>query len=246
MKTPIIVLTPQTMPMEAPFDKFYNYSNGYNTTAIVKHGGIPVIPAMLTDEQALELMEKADGLVMTGGADVDPSLYGEEVMSCCGTIQYDRDKSDLALLKAALALKKPVLCICRGCQLAGVYFGSTMYQDIPTQAPSELKHSHYVFPDFKGEVTHNVKVVEGSPLHQLVGELEFGVNSLHHQAIKQPGEKVVPMAWATDGILESWYLDSEDQWLRAYQWHPEIQDDNVRNVKILGDFISAVKENMNK
>lgn len=244
MKTPIIVLTPQNMPMEAPFDKPYNYSNGYNTSAIVNRGALPVIPAFLSDRQALELMERADGLFMTGGADVDPALYGEEVMDCCGTIQFDRDKSDLALLKAALALKKPVLCICRGCQLAGVYFGSTMYQDIPTQAPSELKHAQYVQPDLTQEVTHKVNVVEGSPLHQLCGQLQIGVNSLHHQALKTLGENMVPMAWATDGILESWYLDSSDQWLRAYQWHPEMISTGTTSALIIEDFINECKKNM--
>ena len=169
MKTPLIVLTPQNMPMEAPFQQAYNYSNGFNTSAIVKRGGVPAITTFLNDEQAMELMKKADGLMMTGGADVDPALYGEEVMECCGTIEYARDKSDLALLKAALALKKPVLCICRGCQLANVYFGGTMYQDLPTQAPSQLKHSNYTHPDYMEENTHNIKVVEGSPFHQLVG-----------------------------------------------------------------------------
>ena len=85
---------------------------------------------------------------------------------------------------------------------------------------------------------------EHSFITKLVGELEFGVNSLHHQAIKDLGEKVIPMAWATDGILESWYLDSEDQWLRAYQWHPEIQDENAHNEPIIKDFINACKANM--
>lgn len=244
MKTPVIVLTPQNMPMEEPFDKPYNYSNGYNTSAVLKWGGMPVIPTFMNEEQALELMERADGLMMTGGADVDPALYGEEKMEQCGTIEYDRDKSDLALLKAALKLKKPVLCICRGCQIAGVYFGSTMYQDIPSQIETQLKHSHYVHPDFTHETTHLINVVEGSPLHQLCGDLQFGINSLHHQGLKTLGEKVVPMAYAPDGILESWYLDSEDQWLRAYQWHPEMQTDNSHNEAIFRDFIKVCIENM--
>ncbi|MBR4036528.1 MAG: gamma-glutamyl-gamma-aminobutyrate hydrolase family protein [Oscillospiraceae bacterium] len=244
MKTPLIVLTPQNMPMEAPFQRAYNYSNGFNTSAIVKRGGVPVITTFLDEEKAMELMKKADGLMMTGGADIDPTLYGEEVMDCCGTIEYDRDKSDIALLKAALALKKPILCICRGCQLANVYFGGTMYQDLPTQAPSDVKHSNYTHPDYMEENTHNIKVVEGSPLHQLVGDTEFGINSLHHQAIKDMGKGVIPMAWSTDGILESWYLDSDDQWLRAYQWHPEMQIESVRSKKIFDDFMSVCKENM--
>ncbi len=244
MKTPLIVLTPQNMPMEAPFRQAYNYSNGYNTSAVVKRGGVPVLTTFLDDEMAVELMKKADGLIMTGGADIDPALYGEEVMEQCGTIEYDRDKSDIALLKAALALKKPVLCICRGCQLANVYFGGSMYQDIPAQAPSDLKHANYVHPEYMEENTHNIKVAEGSPLHKLVGEMEFGVNSLHHQAIKDLGKGVVPMAWATDGIVESWYLDSDSQWLRAYQWHPEMQTESERSKKIFDDFISVCKENM--
>ena len=164
MKTPLIVLTPQNMPMEEPFDKPYNYTNGYNTSAVLRYGGMPVIPTYLNEEQALELMKKADGLMMTGGADIDPALYGEEKMQQSGTIEFARDKSDIALLKAALALKKPVLCICRGCQLANVYFGGSMYQDIPTQAPSQLKHAYYTYPDLTQEVTHKVKIVENIAL----------------------------------------------------------------------------------
>ena len=244
MKTPLIVLTPQNMPMEEPFDKPYNYTNGYNTSAVLRYGGMPVIPTYLNEEQALELMKKADGLMMTGGADIDPALYGEEKMQQCGTIEFARDKSDIALLKAALALKKPVLCICRGCQLANVYFGGSMYQDIPTQAPSQLKHAYYTYPDLTQEVTHKVKIVENSPLHKLVEKEEIGVNSLHHQAIKDLGKNAVPMAYAEDSILESWYLDSQDQWLRAYQWHPEMICPSVNTDAIFTDFINICREKM--
>lgn len=236
MKLPLIVLTPQNMPMEEPFDKPYNYSNGYNTSAIVNAGGVPVIPTFLNEEQAMALMEKADGLVMTGGADINPALYGEEKMAECGTVEDARDKSDYALLKAALALKKPVLCICRGCQIANVYFGGSMYQDIPTQLPSRLKHSDY--PNYMNEITHTIRIEEGSPLHKLLGKTEIGVNSLHHQGIKDIGSGVVPMAWSDDGLVESWYLDSAYQWLRAYQWHPEMIAGSENSDTILKDFIS--------
>ncbi|MBR5521522.1 MAG: gamma-glutamyl-gamma-aminobutyrate hydrolase family protein [Oscillospiraceae bacterium] len=246
MKKPLILITPQNMPMEEPFDLPYNYSNAYNTRGILLGGGLPVIPPFLTEEMADELMQYADGLFMTGGADIDPARYGEEKMDCCGTIEYDRDASDIALLKAALKYKKPVLCVCRGSQIANVYFGGTLYQDIPTQAPSELKHSVYVYPDFKQENTHKINVVENSPLHKLCGELEFGVNSLHHQAVKTLAPGLVPMAWATDGILESWYLDSEEQWIRAYQWHPEIEDPNPRSIAILKDFVDQCVANRDK
>lgn len=246
MKKPLIVLTVQNMPMEEPFDKPYNYSNAYNTRGVLLGGGIPVLPPFLTEELADQLMQQADGLMMTGGADIDPALYGEEKMDCCGDIEYDRDKSDLALLKAALKYKKPVICICRGCQLGNVYFGGKLYQDIPTQAPSELKHSVYVYPDFKQDITHRIRIAENSPLHKLCGELEMGVNSLHHQGVKEIAPGLVPMAWAEDGLIESWYLDSDDQWMRGYQWHPEMMDGNPYSELIFKDFISRCIANRDK
>lgn len=240
MKTPLIVLTPQNMPMEDPFENAaYNYSNGFNTRAILKNGGMPVIPTFLNEEQALELMEKADGLFMTGGADIDPALYGEEVMDCCGTIEYDRDTSDIALMKAALKLKKPILCICRGAQLANAVFGGTLYQDLPTQHASEVAHSDY--PKYR-EGVHSVSIVEGTPLHTLLGKDEIYVNTLHHQAIKDVSPKVIPMGWSADGICESWYYNSEDQWIRAYQWHPEMMDDCGHNDIVIKDFIDRCRK----
>ena len=235
MKTPLIVLTPQNMPMEEPFVNVpYVYSNGFNTAGILRNGGMPVIPPFLNEEQALELMEKADGLMMTGGADIDPARYGEEVLDCCGTIEYDRDKSDVALMKAALKLKKPILCICRGCQFGNVVFGGTMYQDIPSQTGSTVTHSDYKnYPD----PVHDVKIVENSPLHKLLGKDVLGTNALHHQGIKKVAPGVVPMAYAEDGLVESWYYNSDDQWIRAYQWHPEMMVTSEDHNKLIRDFI---------
>lgn len=237
MKKPIIVLTPRNKPMEAPFDMVYNFSNGFNFNAISNRGGIPIMAGMLDDAQAEQLMENADGLFLTGGADVDPKLYGEEIMECCGKIEYDRDKSDYALLKAALKFKKPIIGICRGCQIANVYLGGTMYQDIKTQVGDKI--SHPVYDDHRNETTHSINVVKDTPLYNLFGEESFGVNSLHHQAIKDLAPNVKAMAYAPDGIIESWYLESNDQWIRAYQWHPEMQQDNSHNLRIFEDFINA-------
>lgn len=239
MKKPLILLTPQIMPMEEPFQANYNYTNCFNTGAILAAGGMPIIPSLSDDENAESLMSIADGLFMTGGGDIGPSLYGEEKLESCGAVQPERDRSDLALMKAALKFKKPIFCVCRGFQLANVYFGGTLYQDLPTQRPSSLSHSVYSYPEYAQETTHTVELVENSPLFQLLGEKSIGVNSLHHQAIRDLAPGLLPMAYAPDGILESWYLPSDDQWIRAYQWHPEMQDANSRNKKILEDFIAA-------
>ena len=235
MKRPVIVLTPANMPMEAPFDLPYNYTNAYNTRAVLENGGLPVMPPFLTEAEADQLMEMADGLIMTGGADLDPALYGEEKLECCGSIEYARDKSDITLMKAAMKHKKPILCICRGCQLANVVMGGTMYQDIPTQLSDKVKHSAY--DQYKEESAHTIDIVKGTPLYDLFGEESFGINSLHHQGIKDLGEGIVPMAYAPDGLVEAWYYDSADQWMRAYQWHPEMQDANRHNNRIFADFL---------
>jgi len=235
MKRPVIVLTPSSMPMEAPFNMHYTYTNGFNTGAISKLGGLPVIPQFVTEEMAEQLMEMADGLFMTGGADIDPALYNEEKLDCCGTVEYDRDKSDINLMKAAMKFKKPILCICRGCQLGNVVLGGSMYQDIPTQFSDKVRHSNY--DEYMNESAHTVDIVKGTPLYDLLGKETIGVNALHHQGIKTIAPKVVPMAYAPDGLVESWYYDDEEQWIRAYQWHPEMIENSDNSTKILSDFL---------
>ncbi len=237
MKKPIIVLSPQSKPMEAPFDMVYNFSNGFNFNAISQRGGIPIISEMVDNNQAEQLMEKSDGLFLTGGADVNPELYGEEILNYCGIIEHDRDKSDYALIKAAIKLKKPIIGICRGCQIANVYLGGTMYQDIQAQVGDKINHN--VYDEHKNETTHSINIVKDTPLYSLFGEESFGVNSLHHQAIKNLAPNTKAMAFSSDGIIESWYLESNTQWIRAYQWHPEMQQDNSHNLKIFKDFINA-------
>lgn len=242
MKKPLIVLTPQVKPMEAPFDGVakYNYSNNFNTRRILKRGGMPIVPAFLSEEEALELMERCDGLFMTGGADVDPACYGEEKQPYCAETEPDRDASDLALMKAAMKLKKPILCICRGSQMGNVYFGGTLYQDLKTQLGDKIVHPEYA--SFRQETSHSIEVVKGTPLYDMFGEDSFYINSLHHQGVKDLGKGVKPMAYAPDGLVESWYYDEDGRWVRAYQWHPEMQDENKHNVAIIKDFVDACRK----
>lgn len=236
MNNPIILITPQNMAMEAPFQGQYNYSSTYNTSAVLDAGGIPLIPPYLNEEDAESLMSRAHGLLMTGGADIAPQLYGEEKQEVCGAIEPQRDQSDLALLRAALKLHKPVLCICRGCQMVNAYFGGTLYQDLPTQHGTDILHSQD--QNFAHGV-HPVRVVEGSPLHRLCGKTELLVNSLHHQAVRGLAPGLSPMAYGPDGIVESYFLQDETHWLRAYQWHPEMLQDAQERDLIFREFIAA-------
>ncbi len=238
MKKPVIALTSSKKVYDnLPFE-YSSFSNaGREVGSLYERGAIPVITPFLSEADALEFMAGCDGLFMTGGADVNPALYGEEKLPCCGDIEPDRDEADLNLLKAALKLKKPVLAVCRGSQLCTVYFGGTLYQDLKTQFGDKINH-----PDVyraNDEVSHEVQIVPGTPLYKLMGEIErIPVNSTHHQGYKTIGKSVKPMAYATDGLCESWYYDEDDNWVRVYQWHPEMMKYNPRMDAILKDFVN--------
>lgn len=245
MKKPIIAVTP-TKRYVAGYPGDLGWAHGsvyWNQDLITEYGGIPVIPDFVDEENALALMEVCDGLFLTGGADVDPSEYGEKKEEFCAETQPYRDASDLNLMKAAMKLGKPVLAICRGCQIANVYFGGTLYQDLPIQTGTTINHSNYEVSSFVGFVAedcaHPVTVEKDSPLYKLVGREVLYTNSLHHQAVKDIGKGCVVQAKAPDGVVESWYLDSETQYVRAYQWHPEFMNKHDAKDAIIEDFLKA-------
>lgn len=147
-----------------------------------------------------------------------------------------RDELEIRLLRAALAAKKPVLCICRGLQLFNVVMGGTLWQDLPSQRPSEIKHSQ---GKPYGAATHSVELVPGSPLHALLGQSTIGVNTRHHQAIRELAPSLAVMATSPDGLIESICLPgSRFAW--GVQWHPEhMAPDDANSVKIFEAFVEA-------
>ncbi len=159
---------------------------------------------------ARELCELADGLLLTGGADVEPARYGEQTMPECGKLDLWRDEAELAYARAFIEAKKPILGICRGMQLINVALGGTLYQDIPSQLGF----------DHPSGITHEVVAREGSDLERLFGR-RFTVNSYHHQAVRELGEGLVADAvFAGDErIVEA--MHHTELPIAAYQWHPE-------------------------
>ena len=179
------------------------------TDAIVRAGGIPVVLPIIDDQALAErLLAKVDGVVFSGGPDIDPAEYGEEVWN--GTVKIDavRDRSDLLLARAALSSGKPVLAICRGEQLMNVVLGGTLYQDIPTQVDTFIKHSGF---------DHRIGVEKGSVLYQIFGQDSLSVNSSHHQAVKDPAPGIRISAYAPDGVVEAY----EYEHVLSVQFHPE-------------------------
>ena len=208
--------------------------------AIGGAGGTPIILPYVTDADVIEhYAGLCDGFLFTGGVDVEPSRYGEETKPTCGEIHKYRDELEFALIERVLDTKKPLIAICRGAQLLNVALGGTLYQDIPSEIDTPISHRQ---SEPKFSPSHDVRVLEGTPLRELTGMERISANSFHHQAIKVLGEGLRVMALADDGIIEAVYSTGE-QYIRAYQWHPErICEINAQNKMIFEDFIGACRQ----
>lgn len=207
--------------------------------AIELAGGLPVLlPYVSEDETIDSFISICDGFFFTGGADVDPKRYDERPKATCGEIQYNRDELEFKVLEKVLNTSKPILAICRGAQLVNVALGGTLYQDISSEIGTQISHRQ---SEPKFAPSHDVNVVENTPLYTLVGTQRMHANSFHHQAIKTFGQGLEIMALADDGVVEAAYLSGE-RYLRAYQWHPErlCENDN-HNRLVFDDFIKACK-----
>jgi microsomal dipeptidase-like Zn-dependent dipeptidase/GMP synthase-like glutamine amidotransferase len=189
--------------------------------AILKTGGVPVVIPAMTDGAALrQLVAELDGLILTGGEDVNPLWYGETPHPQLGKVDDFRDDYEFKLLKLASDRNIPTLGICRGEQLINVYFGGTLYQDIPAQRKVQpvIRHRQ---PQTPAMPSHAVSVVPGTQLAAILGNSIPKVNSLHHQAVKDVAPGFRATAYAADGAIEAIEAFPLHPML-AVQWHPEL------------------------
>ena len=168
-------------------------------------------------ESVRTLVGECSGLLLTGGEDVQPSLYGEDPVPELGRVNPARDAVEFAALDTAASLGIPLLAICRGCQLLNVYMGGTLYQDIATQWPSVVRHEQ-IHP--WGRYAHAASVDPGSHLAHQLGACDLRINSYHHQAIKDLAPALCAVAWSEDGLIEG-VEHREHPWVIGVQWHPE-------------------------
>ncbi|MDE1549505.1 gamma-glutamyl-gamma-aminobutyrate hydrolase family protein [Jeotgalibaca caeni] len=198
-------------------------------------GASPLILPIGTKEMAQQYVQLLDGLLLTGGYDVDPNLYGEDPHPQLQAIYPQRDTFELALIEAALERKIPILGICRGMQLLNVHFGGTLYQDLPTQYGEHMMQ-HVQKAPFNFPV-HAVSVEADSYLHTLTGDRAM-VNTFHHQGIKDLGKGLRVVATSSDGMVEAVEATDSEQDILALQWHPEIMlnNDSVSRA-IFTDFV---------
>ena len=186
---------------------------------IAAAGGIPVVLPLTEDEQALgQLAYEIDGFLMTGGQDVSPMLYGEERLASCGETLPVRDGMESRLFQLCLERDVPVLGICRGIQLMNVLLGGTLYQDLPSQRPTQTEH--HMSPPYDRPV-HQVEICKGTPLFDLIQTERMDVNSYHHQAVRDKAPALQTMAVSEDGLIEAVCLP-ERPFVWAVQWHPEL------------------------
>lgn len=226
-RRPLIGVTTQTLhaiesiPAGIPESWVMNQRYFRAVTAL---GGAPVmIPLFAADPATVRaIYDRLDGLLIPGGVDMDPATYGEELLPEVGRRDADRDTVELQLTRWAIADGLPVLGLCRGAQVINVASGGTLWQDIPSQLPTELRHDCYPTKGFaRTHLAHPVAVTPGTRLHAALGGDVVRVNSMHHQAVKALGEGLVVSAVAPDGVVEA-VEGTGEGYLVGVQWHPEV------------------------
>lgn len=190
------------------------------TQAVRRAGAIPLGLPDLGDHDGADLvLSRVDGLLLTGGADVNPTHYGERPLRPEWGGDAVRDAYELRLVQHARRLGLPILGVCRGIQLINVALGGKLYQDITTQREDSLVHRDWDEYDALG---HSIRVEADSWISGLYGGVTaLSVNSIHHQGLKVLAEPLRATAWAPDGVIEAVQMKDDREWIMGVQWHPE-------------------------
>jgi putative glutamine amidotransferase len=242
--SPLIGITTQTLqaidgiPDGLPHSVVMN-QRYYHAAAMA--GAAPVLIPLLDEIEPLRaIYERLDGILIPGGVDVDPRVFGETPHERLGRIDPARDRVEIQLVKWAVEDRKPVLGLCRGLQVINVALGGTLYQDLDAEYPNAIKHDYfpnYGFP--RDHLAHEVAVHDGSRLHHALAGGSVPVNSMHHQGIKALGSGLVVSATAPDGLIEAIELPN-DGFVIGVQWHPEVFElSEPSSGELFRDFMAA-------
>jgi len=189
--------------------------------AVEMAGGVPVILPVTTEPDVIvRYLGVIDGLLLSGGVDVAPALYGQSPHPKLGSVDSDRDTTEMPLIRMAVEQDMPIFAICRGIQALNIALGGTLYQDLPSERPSEIFHQQREIHKARGEFSHSIRTEPGSRLRRIVGAEEMPVNSFHHQALLDVADGLHVTACAQDGVIEAVERPAS-RYLLAVQFHPE-------------------------
>jgi putative glutamine amidotransferase len=193
--------------------------NAAYVEAVLAAGGVPLILSpLMSPSLASAALEDMDGLLLTGGEDLDPAWYGADPSPLLSPPSRERDLFELALFAVARQLGLPILGICRGIQLINVGMGGTLYQDLPTERAGSVDHRPEGPRDSR---SHRVTLEPGSRAAAALRSTSITVNSSHHQAIKDLAQGLIATGWTDDQLIEAVETPTGAPWLLAVQWHPE-------------------------
>ncbi len=225
-------------------DNPFSYVLGRNyVKGIAKAGGNPVIlPCFGEEDNIQDIAETLDGLLLSGGVDIDPLLFGEEPHPKVGRIDPVRDLYEKTLIDLIIERKKPILGICRGCQELNLFMGGSIFQDLDSQRDGELIKHIQNAP--RWHPTHSISVENGFLLTKIYPDLKGKVNSFHHQAIKDPAPDFKISCFSPDGVVEAIEYQ-KDQFIIGVQWHPEhLWEGDPASLELFKIFVEETRRNM--
>ncbi len=233
---PIIGITPLYDEDKESIWMLPGYMDG-----ILKGGGVPIIMPFTKDEETIDqAYSLCDGIVFTGGQDIDPRCYHQKQTEKCGIINADKDFLERTLFAKAYDDNKCILGICRGLHLINVLLGGSLHQDLKTYYRSDKEIEHIMSPPYNREA-HTVNLIKDTPLRRLLNQAVIPVNSYHHQGIDKLAKGLEVMAVSEDGLIES-VFDPRKKFVWGFQWHPEFLIADCKDSQmIIKSFIDTVK-----
>jgi putative glutamine amidotransferase len=242
-RKPIIGVTPNYFDPDragAPHPEGSYYLNEPYARALSAVGAIPVaLPYLEPGPDVLHLLERLDGVLLTGGFDVDTTLFGEDLHPSVKRVHPDRLRFEIDLIERSVRRGTPLFGICLGLQTLNLVYGGTFHQHVPDVYGDLIDHKRP--EEERGHPAHSVLLEEGSLVHRIMGSIEVEVNSLHHQAAGDPGDGLVVSGRATDGVVEVIERPGSPFCL-AVQWHPEDLMDRAPHAALFEAFVEAALE----
>ncbi len=220
MARKIVGITCNTLPATEKSGPRQTLNRAY-VWAVEQAGGVPIIlPVTREPDVIARYLGIVDGLLLSGGVDVDPACYGQPAHPHLGVVDHDRDATELPLITAALDADMPIFAICRGIQTLNVALGGTLYQDLPSERPSDIGHAQNERKIPRDVCTHSVTIEPHTRLGEIIGASEMGCNSFHHQALRDVAAPLVVTGLAPDGVIEA-VESPRHRYVVGVQFHPE-------------------------